>query len=116
MFYPAATYATIVDTDPNTCTKDEFGYVLKPLSPPKWPKLCPVCNGAKQSPINIETSETTDMFWKPLPLTVSNAHMSIIGDFKNDGHTLKFTPFVVNEDITLCGGPLGISYVLFDFY
>ena len=46
-------------------------------------------------------------------MTLTNAHIPVDGEFKNDGHTLKFSPFVNNEDITLCGGPLGNETYLF---
>ena len=108
--------ATLVDDDPNTCSADEYGYVLKPISPPKWPTLCPGCNGERQSPIDIKTEETMYMTWDP-PLQISNMDANITGDFKNDGKTIKWTPKEVNTDVVLKGGPLGeVNYLFGQFH
>ena len=113
-FYIAS--AAIVDDDPDFCTADEYGYVLKAISPPKWPKICPTCDGERQSPIDIKTEEVTYMTWDP-PLHATDMDAIMAGKFKNDGKTIKWFPKEVNTDVKLKGGPLGdINYLFGQFH
>ena len=114
LFFKAS--GIIVDDDPDFCDADEYGYVLKAISPPKWPKLCPSCGGERQSPIDIKTEDTLFMTWDP-PLQAWDMDATMAGEFKNDGKTIKWFPKEVNTDVKLKGGPLGdINYLFGQFH
>ena len=116
-FITAYVNAILVDDDPEFCSAEEYGYVLKTIAPDRWPTLCPnTCAGERQSPIDIKTETTTYTTWDP-PLGIANLDAAILGDFKNDGKTIKWTPKEVNSDVVLKGGPLGdVPYLFGQFH
>ena len=106
-----------MDDDPDFCSAEEYGYVLKTMSPNKWPKLCPnTCSGERQSPIDIKTDYTMYTTWDP-PLGITSIDATMEGAFKNDGKTIKWSPKEVNPDLVLKGGPLGdVPYLFGQFH
>jgi len=101
--------------EPNSCSAEDYGYVLHNLRPTHWPTLCPGCAGERQSPIDIKTNTTTLTTWDP-PLQIMNYGESILGGFKNDGKTLKWSALEVNPDVKLMGGPLNTTYLFGQFH
>ena len=76
----------------------------------KWPGVC--TTGKKQSPINVITSNV-QCNANLTPLTLNNAYYQrVSGTFKNNGHSVDFTPDTVNA---IMATPVG-NYKLKSFH
>ena len=80
------------------------------------PEFVSYCAGNRQSPINIKRDETVQLGPNDLPRLRTTCG-EVIGNFKNDGHTLKFEnpdgKALVSETEYMSGGPLGSSKYFF---